>query len=336
MRIWVLLLTGLALLLCGCSSRPDTAGWTKHVVWSSRTRFTEWGPDDKPDGSARGLGVGFLRPEDQEVPPLQRTSTHRFDVRAGDRFSTLLVMTSNAPDPYPVLVSVFLDYRQVEFRMDGRQGLLHYVEIPPDVDLETPIEVPIEGAGWHDLFVVVFRSPGQHPEAEGSRVPPHLAVGGRRTVVCSGSCTPVPTAPTDLLTGQPVEGHIMNVWAFALFANDSRPPGHRLLLVSDEVCESQYELELWASNPSEEMRDYLVISLMDYRQVVFDSSSVLHLRMPPASQFFVSGRVLAPLTPGMHEFQFISIADPYRDLDKVSFIFVYSVMRSGIRGCGDR
>ncbi|MHB0878806.1 MAG: hypothetical protein ACYC5O_22430, partial [Anaerolineae bacterium] len=133
--------------------------------------------------------MGYVRPEHAHIHPYERPPNDLFELDEGEALSVLLVVSTGHQSPYPVLVSAFLDYTQVPFSLDGKQGLLHYLEIEPGTNMHIPIEVPVGQPGWHDFFVVVFPSPEYHPVEPHERLPPRLGPGGRRAVVCSGDCT---------------------------------------------------------------------------------------------------------------------------------------------------
>ncbi len=214
--------------------------------------------------------------------------------------------------------------------LDGQEGLLHYLEIPPLVDIEIPLTVPVSTPGWHDFFVVVFPQPDYHPTEPAERLPPKLGVGGRRTVICAGNCRkPIQTLPS-VFVGQEVNIRTLVVDAFPLLPNDGRPPQHCLLLTVTGKPGEILPLELWARNPSDQTKEYVVIPLLDFQQITFAGSDVLHLHMPPRSELFIPGEIQLPTAEGIHELQFISIFDPYRDLDEITDPFVQSAMRSAL------
>jgi hypothetical protein len=276
------------------------------------------------------LGVGFLQPEFRELSPLERPSTHTFHIQQGEPFAPLLILITGYSEPYPVLVSVFLDYQQVRFALDGQQGRLHYLEIEPGVNMEIPIEVPIQTPGWHDLFIIVFREPDYHPTDPQERLPPALAVGGRRTAVCVGDCT-IPAQPLpDALVGEEISATTGMVSAFPLLPDKDKPPRRRLLLSITASPGEALSLELWARNTSDETRRYIVLPLLDYQQTSLGGSNVLYLHMPPGSELFLDGQIKVPTKAGVHELQFVSIFDPYRSLDEMIDPFVQSPMRSAI------
>ena len=300
--------------------------WIRHSGWSAATTLTKW-------SEARGatsLFVGFVRPEHRVIPPGQRTvPITKFDLEAGKPFSTLLILKSGFSAPYPVLVSVFLDYEQVNFSLDGEAGVLHYVNVEPGVDMEIPMEVAVQTPGWHDLFVVVFRDPDNHTTDPQARLPPRLGVGGLRTVLCAGDCSTPTRASPKVMTGQKTELQSNSVYAYPLLGEEGAPQ-RRLLLSSEVHAGARLSTQLWARNPGDKLRDYFVIPLLDYGQVSFAGSNVLHLRMPPGSELIIPGDIQMPSENGVHELQFISIFDPYQALDRVTDKVVESSMRSAL------
>ena len=327
MRITFLLLFSLAVLFAGCSP-PDHTEWVNHGEWSSQVRqvqFSEW-----PNVTHLGLEVGFVRPEDRNTHPYQRPSIDQFRIRSGDSFTTLLILSTGYDEPYPVLVSVFLDYEQIRYSLDGHQGVLHHVDIPPGVNMEIPIKVPIETSGWHDLFVIAFREPENRPTDPQARLPPSLSVGGFRTVVCAGDCTRPTRLLPDALVGQDAGVHRTDVDALPLLPDDGRPPKQRLLLSATAEPGEAFLLELWARNPNDQLKDYVVLPVLNFQQVPFAGSEILHLRMPAGSELFIPGQIQLPDEEGVHELQFITIFEPYQPLDEVRDPFVQSIMRSAL------
>ena len=327
----LLLLLSFVEVLAACStfnsatSFPDSVEWVRHTEWSTGTRLTKWSETKGPTS----LFVGFVRPEDREIPPDRRTNLiTKFQIQAGQPFTTLLILKSGYVEPYPVLVSVFLDYMQVNFSLDDQRGLLHYLEIMPGVDMEIPVEVPIETSGWHDLFVVAFRVPDDHPTDQPARL--QLGVGGLRTVICASDCALSAQSVPEALVGQGADVHNFNARAFPLLPDDGTPPKHRRLFWAQASAGEMFELELWARNPNNELRDYLVLPLLDFQQTSFAGSKMLHLQMPSGSELLVPGSVQVPIKTGVHELQFLYISDPYHSLDGVTDSTIQSALRSAL------
>ena len=329
---FVMLLSLIGLLFaCSSSENVDSSPirteWVRHTGWSAQTRSVKWSGTRDPTS----LFVGFVRPEDRDVPPEQRTSPiTKFRVQQDSSFKTLLILKSGYDKPYPVLVSVFLDYNQVGFRLDAQSGLLHYLAIEPGVDMEIPLEVGIDTPGWHDLFVVVFRAPDDHPADSGERLPSRFGIGGIRTVICSGECTEPAHELPEALVGQGSDVRNFNAYALPLLPNDGTPPKQRLLTSTRAKPGMTFNMELWARNPNENPRNYVVIPLFDFTQVSFAGSKVLHLRMPPGSELLISGSIPIPNDMGVHELEFIYVFDPYQDIESTSDPFVKSFLRSAL------
>ncbi len=325
-----LLLFSLGGFLVGCAPRSDVTAWVRHEVWSEEVWYSEWLGGGT---SARGLAVGYMRPEDRHKPIQERTSTYLFYAQLGEPFVTRLLLGTGSDTAYPVVVSVFLDYKQVGFGLDGQWGLLHYLEIPPAPTLmEIPLEVRIETSGWHDLFVVAFSEPENHPVDPQMRLAPSFPALGRRTVVCVGDCT-IPELDAklpDVRVGEDVGVQRTHVFAWPLLPADGRPAKERLLLAAEARPGESFSLELWARNPSTDTRNYVIVPVLNFRQVPFAGEPLLYLSMPAGSELFIPGQVRLPGNKGVHELQFIIISDPYQPLEEVRDYFVGSDMRSAL------
>ena len=254
-----------------------------------------------------GLGVGFVLPAFRELHPYHRPQNALFHIRQGDSFSVLLILTTGAREPYPVLVSTFLDYQQIRFSLDGQDGLLHYLEIEPGVDMEIPLDVSIETPGWHDLFVVVFSEPEHHPTGVDERLPSSVAGGGRRAVVCVDDCSLSSVPLPDALTGQKTDSTKRPPAAFLLHPDPDRSPGQRLFMSITVKPGEAIPLELWSGNSGDQAEEYVILPVLDHRQITFAGSNVLHLNMPPGNELFLPGEIRAPDKVGIHELHLICI-----------------------------
>jgi len=325
------LLAAFLLALIACSPAAPADGWVRHRQWSTQTEIitlaTTW-PDVVRPGLE--LGVGFVRPEHAHIHPYERPSTELFELGEGEPLSVLLILSTGHQSPYPVLVSAFLDYTQVVFSLDGKQGLLHYLEIEPGADMHIPIQVPVDEPGWHDFFVTVFPSPEYHPTDPDERLPPSFGAGGRRAVICSGDrAVDGERLPTPLV-GEPSAEERFDHEVMPLLPADGRPPNERLLVVTSIPAGQPLDLELWAKNRTTADRQYVIISLVDYHQVPFAGQKWLYLEMPAASELFLPGQLPIPRPDGIYEVQFITVSDPYERIAHTSNPFVTSPMRSAV------
>lgn len=325
----------LMLSLLGCTSAseqstslPESADWVRHKQWSDNANIV----DLNVSRHSTALLVGFVAPENRYLAPRERPSTAQFDLQKDESFSTLLILGVGGEIPRTLLISVFLDYQQVPFRLDEQLGLLHEVEIDPHQDMEIPLELDVQTSGWHDMFVVVFPDPNSHPTSIEERQFSDFSVGGRRTVLCKENCTiskELPLFKSQIHVGQEAKLSPSDISAWPLIAGDE-PAFERVLFAADADPHEKFSLQLWAGNPSDEERNYVVLPLLNYQSFIFSQEPRVHLQMPPNSELFIPSELVLSAEPQVHELQFITIFDPYQSLQTVDDPFVNSILRSAI------
>jgi hypothetical protein len=299
--------------------------WTYHENWSENVRFPEWGIDGQ--GSR---GVGFLRPEQRDIHPQNRDPVTKFQTNR-HLFEVELLLSSYKEADSTALVSLFVNYEQVSFSLDGKSGLLHHVVLESNQELEIPLSVPLQNEGWHDLFVAVFYSPEAHPTDAELRLPGSgIHLGGYRTVVCAVSCEKPETALAQYM-GEPTDGTKFSAIRALLLCLGDEEPQRRLLPMATVEPNVDIAVELWAINRSDEERHYTVIPMYDFLQVPFteNGDNVMLLTMPSNSSLLLPGTIKGS-EEGMHEFFFITLSDPYQNIEDMADPFVKSEMRTGI------
>jgi hypothetical protein len=229
------------------------------------------------------------------------------------------------------LVSLFVNYEQVEFSLDNKAGLLHHVVLEPNQELEIPMSIAFENEGWHDVFVAAFYSPEKHPQDAELRLPGsgiHLA--GFRTVVCVKTCQKPDIAMTQYV-GEPIEATKLSGIRALLLSLGDEEPQRRLLPIAMVEPKEDLAVELWARNLTDAERNYVVIPIYDFLQVPFTESGndKMLFYMPQDSNLLLPGTIKGA-NEGFHEFLTITIFDPFQNLDKVVDPFVKSEMRTGI------
>lgn len=330
-------LSRVALLICvigsliGCAASTDDIAVVRHETWSEDVWFSEW-PETEIGPRPPGLSVGYMYPEERHKPIRERTQNYLFHIPAGAPFTTRLLLRRGDDVAPHVAIAVFVNYQQVPFSLDGRWGLVHYAEILPVVVMEIPLEVPIAASGQHDLFVVVFSEPEGRPIDPQTRLPISFPAYGRRTAVCVETChVPEPEERLpEAWVGKVVGVERTHVDAMPLLPDDGRPTKERLLLAAEARPGAPFALELWARNPSDTPREYVIVPVLNFQQTAFAGESLLRLRMPPGSELFLPGSVQLPKTRGTHELQFIVLFDPYAPLDRVRDESVWSPMSSAL------
>lgn len=329
----LLLFLGLfALISCAPAQsgvEADEAGgdvaWVYHDTWSDNVHFPEW-------GLTRGRGVGFMRPEQRDVYPYDRDSIQKFETETKN-FEIDLSLTSGIERESPVLISLFVNYEQVEFMLDGKVGLLHHVVLEPNQELEIPMSIAFENEGWHDVFVVAFYSPEKHPADAELRLPGSgIHLGGFRTVVCVKNCEKPDIIMTQYV-GEPIEAVKLSGIRALLLSPGDEEPQRRLLPIATVEPNQDLAVELWARNLTDAERNYVVIPIHDFLQVPFkeNGDDKMLFQMPPDSNLLVSG-IIKGANDGFHEFLTITIIDPFQSLEGGNVVdpFVKSEMRTGI------
>jgi hypothetical protein len=309
-----------------CAPIKKAEAWVRHSSWSADVRSVT-SPQEH-----RGIFAGFVRPEHRDTPIGQRPPITQFAVGGTGVFIPLLILGTGREQPYPVLVSAFLDYEQVSFALDGRDGRLHYLEIPPGTDLEIPMTVPMQSKGWHDFFVVVFGEPENQTVDPNDRLPgsPTLPVGGVRTVICVGECNYSPRAFPAPYEGRPSGERAGSAFlaALPLLPDPTLSPQRRLLQVVHGQPDQPYTLQIWALNETDQPMDYIAMPLLDYQQINIGAGKALPFSMPAGTELFVPGRVAFPREPGVHELQVVYIFNPYEAVDGHLDPFVHCITRA--------
>ncbi len=315
----------------GCEKSEVPSTWTHHESFSEKTLINQW-ENTSREGS--GVGVGYVAKENLNIHPFERPSNALFHVDES-KFQTYLVLVaySSSNDPIPVAVSLLLDYRQVEFQLDDKNGHLHYFLAEPGVNYNIPIEIDLPQLGWHDLVALAFVDPLSHAETNDSRqrLPPLHNYSGRRTVVCHINCNqiekdiPAPTVATEFVDDQ--SGFSIN--GFVL-SEGSEPPNERLMRQVETSVNEPISFELWFRNGSSNEIQYLGVPFLDFEQIRFNNSEQLHVIVPPQSEIFINGVIEPQEEIGIHELQFIYVRDPYQSLDKIRDSTVGSEMNPAI------
>ncbi|RMD64659.1 hypothetical protein D6833_04065 [Candidatus Parcubacteria bacterium] len=157
------------------------------------------------------MGIGFMYPEERDIHPLERSQNMEIVVQ-GRTFSIDLLLSGTSGRVF--LVTALLDYEQVPFRLDGKEGLIHQITLPEEMDfsrdLVLPLEVDIPTDGIHDFIVIAFDTTIlAQPNAD--TLMSRFAAIGRRTRLLVGDATSTPALPLPI-RAQPIQNE-EEVWA---------------------------------------------------------------------------------------------------------------------------
>lgn len=293
---------------------------------------------DVPEEMGSGWGVGFVRPEQMSIPPLDRPQTEEFHLSIGENFIPYLILAGNLDESMSILVTVLLDYKQVSFELDGETGTLHELELPPHVELNMPMKLAIDQPGAHDLVVIVFTNPSYRPMDNETRLMElQPALGGRRAVIVVGDVeVPFKKLLSDTV-GKPIPQSNSDYLGVALVKMPSGlaevPPADRQLIVTPVSRDNDFSFQVVAKNEEEEHVEYAMVTFLNFKQVSLDDDGVLLANLDADEEAVFDSRVHIPNITGMHELQVVYIMDPYKSIlhKEVMASFVFASLRVGLQ-----
>lgn len=283
-----------------------------------------------------GVGVGFTWPEEKDLPPEQRSQTEEVKLNSGESFHPLLLLHS--PQKITLLISVLLDYKQVEFTLNDKKGLLHEIVVKPNGDLEIPMNVEIQQPGQHDLLVIAFYDPWNYILDPVARSEQGLTVGGRRAVIYSGETnTNLQNLPQSM-EGNPVPANIsINLGvAFAEeqnFQSTNSHPSERQLYVGNAKSGQAYRYQVWVSNLQQKRAaDILMVQFQNYHQIPIQNQTFALVHLKNDEELFFSESVIPTGNPQVDLLQIVYIYDPYKSILKEEVLapFVFGSPRLAI------
>lgn len=286
-----------------------------HSSLSAEAGYTDWGNQLH---HATSLGIGFVRPEHRHLAPDERPQTEEVRVEDGHVLSWYLILSSG--EPTTVLVTVLLDYLQVPFSLDDKEGLLHEVRVDPTGDLELPMHVEIDGPGAHDLLVIAFKEPYDRPLDAEYRDTLHQRLVGRRAVVVVEGVAEPAHQPTPDLIGSPPPPDV----TFGIPVSFAQPPdtgtshpSKRFLHTIEGQPKEVVPYQLWLSNyHGEAAVDYGLVLFQDFHQVFLQGKNLFMVHLDAGHEAIVDSSLTLPPQPGIHELQAVLVFDPYRSIKR--------------------
>lgn len=286
-------------------------------------------------GNPRGIGIGFVWPEERDTPPENRSQTE--EINLGDKkfFEPLLILV--ASQKTTVLVSVVLDYKQIPFELDGKAGLLHEVNVLPGGDLEIPIRVPISSPGIHDLIVIAFADPYNGSLDPKFRSSLDIDMVGRRTQIISLGESKPATQGIDVIQGKPVPKNVILGLGVAFATrpkNDEKThPSDLQLYVTKGKMGETYQFNIWASNLDGEMAsEYALLMFKNFHQININDQNVMLIDLNPNEEAIVDTEIRLSDKAGIDQVQIVYIFDPYKSIlqEDVRAPFVFNSPRLAI------
>ena len=292
---------------------PQVADVIRHTVNSKQTHISSAGQQ-----LSSGIGIGFIWPEEDKLPPSERSQTEEIRLEKGSSFTPHLILQAGQPTTF--LVSVLLDYHQVEFELDGQRGLLHEVGVEPVGDLEMPIKIDIVGNGAHDLVIIGFADPYNPSVDVNYRSSMDQRLVGRRAVIIVGEDErPTRQMPASIRGTQVPEDIQLNLGVgFATAPGRSNAhPSERQMYVTQGSPEQQFDYQIWTSNlGATRTVEYALVSFLDFHQIPVKQQQVLSLLLNPNEEAVVDNAINFPQTIGTHQMQIVYVVDPYRSIHR--------------------
>lgn len=291
-----------------------------HSNYSQEVVYKEIPPEWYVEGVTKDYGIGFVRPADIDIiyPDPRRPQVREFRLKEGETFAPFLVLLNGLQEPKTLLLTTILDYRQVSFELDGKEGLLHEVIVPPGTDMNLPFHLNINAAGAHDIQVVLFDDPYNLTSDDLFRMSFSGHAMGYRTVIIVGEDETPVRSLQPIITGMPIPSDVTftpRVGFASAPALEEIHPSKRQLYVGEALAGELYPFQMYLNNPDEdEAVIQVIIPFLDYHQVEINGFKVIVADLKSKQEAIVNVELALSEEPGIHQFQAILLFDPYQSV----------------------
>lgn len=278
--------------------------------------------------------MGFISDKERWTEPSKRSIKGDIHLEEGQPLDYYLSL--NVPETTTVLVSILLDYKQIEFELAGKKALLHEFVAEPGGDLDLPIRLDVEGEGLHDLMAIAFKDPYNMSLDVDYRSSLHGRISGARVAVIVGQNDQPAKSLEPILEGKAVQQDI-NLRLGVVFATASKQ-GHpadldHQLYIAQAKAGTVFDFQIWVSNQGiERAYEYTSLLFLDFHQQPIQGREVLPVYLEPDEEAIFDESVQLSQQPGIYQMQLVHILDPYRSIDKgeVDAPFVFGSPRIAI------
>ncbi|MCH7738801.1 MAG: hypothetical protein IIC93_01490 [Chloroflexi bacterium] len=293
--------------------------------------------DNGYSGTGRGISWGTVRPARTEADAGAATeagarinSDDAYRLEAGESFTTRLKFSSHTPNDALFMVIALVDYEQVEFQLDGINGLLHEVPTPHATELEMAIDFGPLSIGAHDVQILLISDPysGYDLDTDENfsvdlnfdfstiRADAALTalVGSRREVVIvGGSEEPAREIVTTYLGKRPPAN--VRPWDLVSIARPGLAhPSEFDSRIRSDVADAgaPYGFRLWTNRwEGHGSGRTTFTAFLDYHQVELNGYDLLTAELDPGEEAILDVAVMLPDEPGTHQLLAYAVADPY-------------------------
>ena len=284
-----------------------------------------------------GYSTNWLWSEDPTVTPIGATQPYPLSrpkdvsLEVGQEFVPYLLFESHSGFEGTTLVTAIVDYEQVEFKMDGMNGLLHEFKTLPGRMLAIPINFGSFSRGAHDIEVVVINDPYKayghtDPEAalysttEWNLLTFH-STNYRVRLVVGDDETPARILTLDGLGAPPSSKIKAGPGAIFSEPGAETPLGRENhLRVGEGEAGETFNFRTWSGRWDSIGDGTQVLMLfMDYKMIPFNGDKVHTLGMEAGEIFSFETAITLPDEPGDHQMIGMVMYEPCRSMVDARF-----------------
>jgi hypothetical protein len=268
-------------------------------------------------GNDSSRGIGFRRPEEPDVYPLDTPQHSEFRIQENEPLALYLIIPNGNEGPRSLLVTAILDYQQVRFEMDGKEGLLHAVTVPTNSHTNIPFKLKVKGAGAHDIQIICFDNPFNQTLDLDYRMNLRGYVSARRAVVIvDGNETPVRSLQPNVAgEPRPSEVTFAHTVYFATAANSTGiHPSKRQIYVDQGQAGQPYPFQIVLNNVEKQAATFAMIPFLDYHQITINGQNALVWQAQSNEEAIIDTKIDLPPKVGVHQLQLVYLYDPYKSV----------------------
>jgi hypothetical protein len=264
-----------------------------------------------------GKGIGFARPEDKDSAPIGRPQTEEFHLQKGQDFSLYLILSNAMNDSRTFLTSMILDFQQVEFKLDGKSGLLHQIVVPANTEINIPLDLKVDRPGFHELFAVIFDDPNNLTLDNAFRLDLAGWIVARRTqIIVEENQTPSGLVQP-IITGTPIPSETTfkgRVYFATENTDESIDVSQRQLYVGKANAGKAYDFQMVCNNTEDQPVTFALVPFLNFHQVEVSGKKQFFVYLNPNEEAVIHQEVLMPENPTVNQFQMVYLFDPYKSV----------------------
>jgi hypothetical protein len=212
------------------------------------------------------------------------------------------------------LIMVLVDYKSVNFSINGMKNKTHIVTQGPMISQIYTFEIENLTAGFHDVIILTFLNPYEHSLNKEYRRATDFALMGaiRMNVLVENNLKPAADFKhVEILcnTSYPLEGILVNKEACSpnMWTSENVTQGEKL----------DYSINI-GNNKKTEQRTFAIIQFLDYEQIPLNhnETELVYLgQLNNSEKGSIPASLIVPKEKGVHELIVVWISDPYENVE---------------------